>query len=415
MRSIIWLVLLFGVAVIAAMTLGRNDGLVSIYFGDWRSDLSLNLFVVLVLLSCLVIMFAARSVHSLHSLPKRAREWRQRKSERAAHAALREALAEYLAARYSRAYRAAQRVLTLQQQTDALAKDSELRVLGHALAAASLHRMRERSRRDAQLNELWRAAAEGPSARSAEEGVRLMAIEWAIDDRDAVRANELLAELPAGVARRTQALRLRLLAQRLTRQPLPALQTARLLAKHQAFSPTAARGLVRSLANEALGGARDADSLRDIWQELDADDRRDASVAVVAARLAVSFDDAGLARQMLASAWARLADLDADERGEVALATMRAVHGIGADWLPTLEDALLAWPHDASIAAAAGAVFVERQLWGKARTPLETAARAAALDGAARRLAWRLLAQLARQGDDEAHAQSCESSAAQID
>ncbi len=45
MRGIIWLVLLFVVAVVAATTLGRNDGLVSIYFGNWRTDLSLNLFV----------------------------------------------------------------------------------------------------------------------------------------------------------------------------------------------------------------------------------------------------------------------------------------------------------------------------------------------------------------------------------
>lgn len=415
MRSIIWLVLLFGVAVIAATTLGPNDALVSIYFSAWRTDLSLNLFVVLVLLSCLVIVLAARSMHSLLSLPSRAREWRQRKSERAANAALREALAEFLAARYSRSHRAAQRVLTLQQQTAILSGDSELRALGHALAAAGLHRMRERARRDAQMRELWRSAGEDTQARSAQEGARLMAIEWAIDDRDAPRANELLAELPAGVARRTQALRLRLLAQRLTSQPLQALQTARLLAKHQAFSPAAAHSLMRTLASESLHGARDADSLRGIWQQLDADDRRDAHVAVAAARLAVSFDAAALARQILGPEWARLAELDADERNEVALATMRSANGIGSDWLPTLDNALLAWPNDPAVAAAAGAVFVECQLWGKARAPLELAARAVTLDGAARRHAWRLLARLARHADDEAGALSCESRAAQID
>ena len=69
MRGIIWLVLLFVVAVVAATTLGRNDGLVSIYFGAWRTDLSLNLFVILVLASCAVLMVAARSVNRLLSLP----------------------------------------------------------------------------------------------------------------------------------------------------------------------------------------------------------------------------------------------------------------------------------------------------------------------------------------------------------
>ena len=46
MRSVIWLVLLFVAAVVAATTLGTNDGLVSLYWNGWRLDLSLNLFVI---------------------------------------------------------------------------------------------------------------------------------------------------------------------------------------------------------------------------------------------------------------------------------------------------------------------------------------------------------------------------------
>ncbi|MCU0966330.1 MAG: heme biosynthesis protein HemY, partial [Burkholderiaceae bacterium] len=230
MRGIIWLVLLFVVAVVAATTLGRNDGLVSIYFGHWRTDLSLNLFVLLVLAACAVMMAAARSINSLVSLPQRAREWRQLRRERAAHAALREALAEYFAARFSRAHRAAQRALVLRNETEVLRGDGEFRVLGLLLAAASLHRMQDRTRRDDMMRQLRRKSREGWSTRPVDEGARLLAAEWAIDDRDAPRAIELLGELPAGVARRTQALRLRLLAQRLSLQPLQALQTARLLA-----------------------------------------------------------------------------------------------------------------------------------------------------------------------------------------
>ena len=40
MRSIIWFLLLFAVAVVAATTLGTNDGVVSIYWGSWRFDTS---------------------------------------------------------------------------------------------------------------------------------------------------------------------------------------------------------------------------------------------------------------------------------------------------------------------------------------------------------------------------------------
>ena len=58
MRGVIWLLLLFAVAVVAATTLGPNDGLVTLYWGGWRTDLSLNLFVLLVLGSCVLLMSA---------------------------------------------------------------------------------------------------------------------------------------------------------------------------------------------------------------------------------------------------------------------------------------------------------------------------------------------------------------------
>jgi HemY protein len=415
MRSVIWLVLLFVVAVVAATTLGRNDGLVSIYFGGWRTDLSLNLFVILVLLACVVLLAAARSISGLVSLPRRAHEWRQLRHERAAQAMLREALAEYLAARYSRAHRAARRALALQGESDALEGDTDFRALGQLLAAASLHRMQDRSRRDELMRALLRPARKGVIARPVDEGARLLAAEWAIDDRDAARAIDLLAELPAGVARRTHALRLRLLAQRLTQQPLPALQSARLLAKHQAFSPTAAASLLRTLAGEALAGARDADALRRVWQQLDAADRRDASVAARAATRAAAFGAKEDAREWLRPFWERIGELDADEREWIALALAEAVGGIGADWLPRLEGATRARPNDPAIAAATGAAMMERQLWGKARRPLEQAATAGSLSADARRRAWRLLAQLAEQQGDTARAQQCEQAAARID
>ena len=44
MRNVIWLVLLFGVAVLTASTLGTNDGLATFYWRAWRIDVSLNLF-----------------------------------------------------------------------------------------------------------------------------------------------------------------------------------------------------------------------------------------------------------------------------------------------------------------------------------------------------------------------------------
>lgn len=415
MRGIIWLVLLFIVAVVAATTLGRNDGLVSIYFGGWRTDLSLNLFVIVVVIACFVLMSAAQGLSALLSLPQRAGEWRALRRERAAQAALREALAEYFSARYSRAHKAAARALAIQDDAPALRKDAEFTVLGHLLAAGSLHRLQDRARRDETLRGLQGVVKKGGVRRGADDGARLMAAEWALDDRDAPRALELIAALPPGVARRTQALRLKLQATRMVRQPLDALHTARLLANHQAFTPTAAQGLLRSLAIEALEGAHDVDQLRRLWELFDPADRRDPPVAARAALRAAALGTPEDARHWLRPFWERLPELAREEREQIALALMDCVSGIGSDWLPRLELALNAFGHEPPVVAAVGAAFAERQLWGKARRLLEQAGAAPGLPGRARRRAWRALARLARDEGDEARVQACEHAAAAID
>lgn len=416
MRGVIWIVLLFVVAVVAATTLGSNDGLVTIYWGNWRTDLSLNLFVIVVVVSCFVLVSAAQALNALLSLPQRAGEWRALRRERAAQAALREALAEFFAARYSRAHKAASRALAIQEDAPELRGDTEFAVLGHLLAAGSLHRLQDRVRRDETMRRLREASAKkGPPGRGAEDGARLLAAEWALDDRDAPRALELLAELPPGVARRTQALRLKLSASRMARRPLEALHTARLLSNHQAFTPAAAQGLLRSLAFEAFDSAHDAEQLRRLWAQLDEDDRDDPHVAARAAARAVALDAPGDARDWLRPFWERLAELSRDEREQVALALMDSSEGIGTDWLPRIEAGLLAFGHEPAIVAAAGTAFAQRQLWGKARRLLEQAGASPSLPGRARRKAWRTLADLAKEEADEDAARRCESAAAALD
>jgi HemY protein len=419
MRGVIWLVLLFTVAVVAATTLGRNDGVVTLYWSGWRTDLSLNLFVLLLVGTCIAVMAAIRAIDALVTLPERAREWRSLQRERAAQRALREAQVEYFGARYGRAHKAAARAVAIHEDTAGLPDDTDVRVLSHLLAAASLHRLQDRARRDEQMQRLMKLAkpaklAQGANTRPAADGARLLAAEWAVDDRDADKALQLLAALPPGVARRTQALRLKLQAARMAREPTQALHTARLLANHQAFSDVAARGLLRALAVEVLDTAHDAEQLRRSWQALDPADRRDPAVAARAAQRAAALGAPDDARAWLRPLWERLAELPAEERRLVAHALGDASQGVGIDWLPRAESALSAWPTDAAIVAAAGIVFAERQLWGKARPPLEQAAAAGTLEPRVRRRAWRLLAQLAREEDDDSRAAQCDRAAAEI-
>ena len=292
----------------------------------------------------MVLLAAARSISGLVSLPQAgARVARSCATSAPPTPALREALSRILRRPLQpRAQRAAQRTLVLPgREPERCRSDADFRALGHLLAAASLHRMHDRGRRDEQMRQLARLTRKSASARPVDEGARLLAAEWAIDDRDAPRAIELLAELPPGVARRTQALRLQpagatldAAAARGAADRAPAGQAPGVLARrgHQ---------LAAHAGRRSAGRHSDADALRRVWQQLDAADRRDASVAARAAARAPSLGaPRRRARPGCSPFWDRIGELERDERRAVALALVEALCAAsGSEWLPRLESA----------------------------------------------------------------------------
>jgi len=407
MRGMVWLILLFAAAAVAALTLGRNDGLVSVFWSGWRVDLSLNLFLLLLLAACGLVFGLLHSLNILFGLPRRARAWRLAQRDRGAQLLLREALVALWGARFSRAQRSVLRLLTLNAKTPELQTDGGALALAHLLAAEAAHRLQDRPRRQEQWETALRLCASQGHARTHEEAARLMAVGWALDDRDAARALSLLGELPPGTARRTQALRLRLQAARMAQQPLDALRTARLLAKHQGFAAGVAQSLMRSLAFELLASARDAEQLRGLWLQLDSADRRDAYVVARAALLMSAFGAASDARGWIRPLWDQLAQLPAEERAVLAEALAASTVGVGADWLPRLEEAVGRFPRDAELPLALGHALAELQLWGKARQVLGAAASDVRLSVDARRRAWLRLAAMAEQADDAGQKMHC--------
>lgn len=402
MHGIVWLLLLAVAAVVGATALGGNDGLVTLFWMGWRVDFSLNLFLLGLLVLILAVYSLVRGLDGLLNLPERARRWRVAQRDRLAQAALREGLALYMAGRYTRAHKACQRAIAIQADTPELALDAEFTALAHLMSAGSLHRLQDRKRRDEHLQRALELAQLTRKPRPTEEGARLLAAECALEDHDAPRALRDLAELAPGVARRTQALRLKLQASRLARQPVEALRTARLLAKHQGFTSVAAEGLLRTLATEALAAARDADQLRVLWQNLDATERRDPLVVAHAARRMAQLGAASEARQWLAPLWDQIRTTSVEGATALAHALRHALDGLEAEWLPRLDATTQAALRNPALALTLGLALAERQLWGKARTMLMSAANDVDLDDDGRRQAWACLGQLAeREHRDE--------------
>jgi HemY protein len=199
-------------------------------------------------------------------------------------------------------------------------------------------------------------------------------------------------------------------------QPLDALHTARLLAKHQGFTPIAARGLLRSLAGEAIDDTHDVQQLQRLWQQLDAADRRDGAVAARAAARAVALGSTADAREWLRSpsgtAWATWSATTARPWRWACSRRRPASNTNGCRaWKPRSSSTAT----NSAVVAAVGLAFADRQLWGKARKLLEHSAAAVTLPLRVRRRSWRALAQMARDSGDEARALDCERAAAALE
>jgi HemY protein len=403
MRAALWLLILFGVAVAGALFAGNNQGSVTLFWPPYRIDLSLNLVLLILVGAFLLVHTAIGAINALLDLPRQALRWRTQQKERAMHASLLDAFSHLIAGRYIRARKSAEAVLlqesSLTGSGQRPANASQLRAIAHLLAAETAQALQDRAAREDHLQR----ALEQASARDAQEtrdGALLRAARWALEDREPEAAMKLLKGLPQGAGRRTLALRTRLRASRQAGATPEALETARLLAKHHAFSDVAARSIIRGLAIDLLNGAYDVAQLQRAWLALEPAEREMPEVAIHAAqRLDTLRGDARIARDWLLPVWEQQTELGEALRTKLVCALEDGLDSIDANWLARIEAAQKANPRDATLQYLAGMACMKRQLWGKAQQLLTQAA-LGLQDPGLHRNAWRALAELAEQRED---------------
>ena len=415
MRTALWLMGLFGVAVALALFAGNDPGTVTLYWPPHRVDISLNLFLLLLALVFVTLHLALRTLAAFFGIPQQARRWRLQQRERAIQSALLDSLSHWMGGRYIRARKAAELVLSLEESVtqggELLSYAERLRTLSHLLAAESAHAVQDRTLREKH----FRLAMEHALARDAQEtrdGVQLRAARWALDDRDAAKAMEWLDLMPQGASRRTLALRLRFKSARMAGRPLQALEMARLLTKHRAFSEVAGKSIAQGLAIELIDAAHDPVQLQRAWDGLEPSEREMPDVAMQAAqRLLEQGGEGSISRQWLMPVWTRLLEqADALNLGQKVRLVRILETGFGsnglpvdAQWLSRIESAQIANPRDAALQYLAGVVCMRLSLWGKAQQMLKQSL-ALLQDSGLKRDAWRALAEMAEQRQDAAAA-----------
>ena len=421
MRWSLWLLSLFGIAVAVALGLSMQAGTVTLFVPPYRLDMSLNL-VVIGLLSSFVLLYAAlRGLFSMFELPVQARRWRAQQRERSAQQSLLNAMLLWMTGRFLRSRKAALQGLS---QVDSLLDSGEsphqmsltlMRSLLHLLAAESAHALRDQAARELHFQQVLvhdegRRVSQTLELRDA---AYLNAARWALNDRDSQKAQQWLAQLPQGTVRRTMALRLRLKADRMSLQHLPALDTARLLAKHGAFSASAAASLVRGLAMACLDDCHDSSQLQTSWKLLQAEERAMPELALHAAQCLLKIQgDPQIALQWLLPVWQALINNSETQlpvqRQRMVQVLSSALHAVEPDseWLARIEQARLANPRSLELQYLSGMVCLRHGLWGKAQQMLEQVAPRLS-GGELQRQAWRALAELAENKGDTAQALAC--------
>jgi HemY protein len=389
MKTLFWMVALFAAAVALALLMGQNDAIVTLFWFPYRVDVSFNLVLTGLLLAFVLLHLALRSWAGLRGLPSQARRWRQLQRERHAYAALLDALSHQLAGRFVRARASAEQVLdqvaALHDAAEPLPRAAQMQVLAHLLAAEAAQSLQEKELRHQHLTQALQSQR-GAEVQAAQEGALLRAIHWALEDRHLEAAGHWMSLLPQGTARRTLALRLKLKLARLSQDTRMALETARLLAKHRAFSPDAARTLLRNLFQTALNQAHDPSQVRQVWKGLESNERNKPEVLLaVASRLhalgefaAEDSDDsslpppleqvqhAQLLREWLLPVWDAWVELSPAQKMELVGVMQDSMKGLDANWLKRIEDTQRQYPHEPLLQYLAAEAFFQRELWGKA-------------------------------------------------
>ncbi|MEX3919956.1 heme biosynthesis protein HemY [Paraburkholderia sp. BR10872] len=353
-RGLLWLALLFAIAV-ALATVGRFDtGQVLLVYPPYRVDVSLNLFVVGIVVAFLLLYAILRFARNIVTMPRRVAAYRARMRAEKANSALRDAVGNLYAGRFSRAEKAAR---------DSLADAKNTSAAG-LIAATAAHRLHEYARRDE-----WLTQVDDPDLQEA----RLMATaDMRADGRDADGALAALTEMRTQGGRRIHAQQIALRAQQQLKNWSEVLKLVKTLEKREALHPAVAVRLRQLAAENLLRDRRhNADALLELWQSLSNVERHSPRLADCAAELLIALDRQADARKIVEEALAQNWD---------ARLLRRYPDTAGSDALPLIQKAEV-WrkerPEDGDLLFALGRLCLKQQLWGKAQSFLEAALKSA--------------------------------------
>jgi len=348
-----WALVLFGLAVAAALGARLNDGYVLLVFPPYRAEVSLNLFVLALIAIVLALYMAMRALAVTFGLPKRVREYRERRRRECAGLVFQDAVRLLFEGRFGQAMKKAGEAY----------EAGTAKGLSALIAARAAQRLREPEKLQDWMT---RAMSDDPRNEAA---TLMLEAEMMNESRRFDEALAALDRLQDKKGRHIAALRLELRARQGSGDWDGVLKLARQLEKRDAL-PTEVAREIKTLAHlENIARRRaDAGQLQDYLRAVPAAEygRR---LVLAGARALIELDATEAAQKLIEGALDGYSE--AGWQPElVALYGGLTGPGLTAR-IARAENWLRQYPDEAALLLALGRMCMNQRLWGKAQSYLE--------------------------------------------
>jgi len=350
MRYLLWILGLFAAAVAITSAASHNSAYVLLVYPPYRAELSLMLFIVLLLAVFALGYGLVRLTITVLQLPAYVRQFRRNRSQAKARTMLEEALAAFFEGRFAAAEKASTRAMEL----------GDTSALYPIIAARSAHELHEYKKRDAYLS-----AAEGKT--TGDSTMRLMATgKFMLDQHNPRAALSALQELrDSGIKSHVGAMSLELKAQQQAGNWDEVLRVLDQLEKRSSIDVMVAEQLRQQAWLEKIRHQEDLAGLNACLKSIPADFKRRSKVAAAAAHALIRHGGGSLAQQLLTDS------LNAQWDSELVALYGDCISGDVVAQIEQAEKWLNQHKQDSGLLLALGKLCLHQKLWGKARSYLD--------------------------------------------
>ena len=384
MRGLFWALVLSGLAVAVALGARTNDGYVLLVVPPWRAEISLNLFIIVLLAILFVLYVGMRALAITFGLPKRVREYQAQRQRESAGFVFQDAVRLLFEGRFGQA---------LKKATEAHGAGTAPG-LSALIAARAAQRMRE-----PEKQQYWLEHAKTDDPRT-EAATLMLDAEMANEARRFDEALAALEKLQGKQGRHIAALRLELRARQGVGDWDGVLKLARQLVKRDALPAEVVRE-IRTQAHLGNIAKRVADQGKlTAYLRTVPEDERGRRVVLAAARALVGLGAEAEAQKLIETVLDAIKD--DDWQPDLVAIYGRLTNSEQTARIAKAEAWLRRHPDDARLLKALGRMCLRQRLWGKAQSYLEASLSVAPSQQAHLELA-RLFDQLERPEEANKH------------